>query len=78
MNRKNFKNLQEMNRILKSYASKGTISPTVSAKFLIKFGKLVISFKDCEGKSSDLCVGYFDANQNSVNIVNKLIERNSR
>lgn len=77
MKRQNFKNLHEMNQILKTYANKGVISPSKSCSFLIKTGKLVIRFQDCMGISSDLCVGYFDANQSSVNIVNKLIKKNS-
>lgn len=78
MTKQNFKNLQEMNQILKGYSAKGEIKPSVSSGFLIKSGKLVIRFTDSTNWSADLCIGYFEANSSSVNIVNKLIMNYSR
>lgn len=68
-------NLQMMNETLRSYAKKGQIEESRTSGFLIRSGKLVIHFTDKENHTADLCVAYFNANVDSVNLVNKLIRK---
>lgn len=77
MRNTHFKNLQEMNSVLKNYATKGKLEPSKSCQFLIKAGRLVVRFTDSHNHCADLCIGYFEANASSVKIVNKLIKKHS-